>query len=118
MRRLFLLAATVAIAACDSADYVIVGGGTAGLLLANRLSSNPDTSVAVIDPGPDERGNPIVRNPFVWEQLIGGSVDWLYHTVPQANLSGRTINMDAGKGIGGTSLINGASTQAGERKGC
>lgn len=88
-------------------DYVIVGGGTCGLLLANRLSADPDITVAVIDPGPDRRDNPNVTNPTLWTTLLESDVNWGYMSVPQANAGNRSLTYDAGKGIGGTSLING-----------
>lgn len=91
----------------DTYDYVIVGAGTSGLVLANRLSADPSMNVAIIDPGADERGNPIVQNPTGWTRLWGSDVDWSYQCVPQGNLSSRVIDFHAGKGIGGTSLMNG-----------
>lgn len=91
----------------DSYDYIIVGAGTCGLLLANRLSQDANFTVAVIDPGADERNNPDVVNPLSWLGLMGSSVDWNYASVPQTTLGGRVLAYDAGKGIGGTSLING-----------
>lgn len=110
---LAVLAATASPAcATDSYDYVIVGAGTAGNVLANRLSQNPKLSVAVIDPGADQRGNPNVTNPIAWINNLGSPTDWAYQTTPQANASGRVIGFDAGKGIGGTSLINGNSVQS------
>lgn len=104
-----VLAAVSASPACatDTFDYVIVGAGTAGNVLANRLSRDPKISVAVIDPGADQRGNPNVTNPIAWINNLGSSTDWAYQSVPQSNASNRVIGFDAGKGIGGTSLING-----------
>lgn len=108
-----VLAAVSASPACatDTFDYVIVGAGTAGNVLANRLSQDPRISVAVIDPGADQRGNPNVTNPIAWINNLGSSVDWAYQSVPQANVSDRVITFDAGKGIGGTSLINGKHSE-------
>ncbi|KND87477.1 Glucose oxidase [Tolypocladium ophioglossoides CBS 100239] len=99
----------------ESFDYIIVGAGTSGLVLANRLSQDPSVAVAVIDPGADQRGNPTVRNPAVWPQLLKTPVNWAYQSVPQANASGRVIEYDAGKGIGGTSLINGMTYIRGDK---
>ncbi|MGH7965728.1 MAG: NAD(P)-binding protein, partial [Candidatus Binatia bacterium] len=69
--------------ACDSYDYVIVGAGTSGLVVANRLSKDPKITVAVIDPGSDERGNPQVEDPLIWTSLLTTPLDWAYQSVPQ-----------------------------------
>lgn len=92
-----------------SPDYVIVGAGTAGLALANKLSADPSITVAVVDPGPDRRNNATVRNPLIWTDLSGGPVDWAYQSVPQQFADNQTLRYSAGKGIGGTSLINGTT---------
>ncbi|KAJ6437674.1 GMC oxidoreductase [Purpureocillium lavendulum] len=99
----------------DSFDYVVVGAGTSGLVIANRLSEDPSVSVAIIDPGPDERDNPLVQNPAAWTSLLNTSVNWRYQTIPQVNASNRIIEFDAGKGIGGTSLINGMTYIRGDK---
>ena len=91
----------------QSYDYIIVGAGTGGLLIANRLSANPDITVAVIDPGSDQRNNPNVTDPTQWQNSRTTPINWNYTTVPQTSLSGRVIELEAGNGIGGTSLING-----------
>jgi choline dehydrogenase len=91
----------------DSYDYIIVGAGTCGLLLANRLSQDANYTVAIIDPGADERDNPNVVDPLGWLGLTGTSVYWNYSSIPQEKLGGRVLEYDAGRGIGGTSLING-----------
>ncbi|KKP00902.1 glucose oxidase [Trichoderma harzianum] len=99
----------------DSYDYIIVGAGTSGLLLANRLTEDANLNVAVIDPGADERNNTNVVNPLAWLGLSGTSVDWNYSSVPQEYIGGRVLPYDAGKGIGGTSLINGMTYIRGDR---
>ncbi|KAL7957965.1 hypothetical protein V8C34DRAFT_284383 [Trichoderma compactum] len=99
----------------DSFDYIIVGAGTSGLLLANRLTEDASFNVAVIDPGADERNNINVVNPLSWLALSGTSVDWNYSTVPQDYIGDRVLSYDAGKGIGGTSLINGMTYIRGDR---
>lgn len=104
-----LLAAAAGLSlAAESFDYVIVGGGTCGLVLANRLSQDPATVVAVIDPGPDARSNPLVREPAPSLSLFQSVLtNWGYQTVPQPNASGRTLEIHSGRGLGGSSLING-----------
>ncbi|KAL6854452.1 GMC oxidoreductase [Trichoderma novae-zelandiae] len=99
----------------DSYDYIIVGAGTCGLLLANRLSQDANFTVAVIDPGADERDNANVVNPLEWLGLTGTSVYWNYSSVPQESLGGRVFEYDAGRGIGGTSLINGMTYIRGDK---
>jgi len=94
--------------AAESFDYIIVGGGTCGLVLANRLSQDPATTVAVIDPGPDARSNPLVREPAPSLPLFRSVLaNWDYRTVPQPNASGRTLEIHSGRGLGGSSLVNG-----------
>lgn len=95
--------------AATSFDYIIVGAGTCGSLVANRLSEDPSISVAVIDPGWDTRGNEAVEDPNQWLSLSNTSLglNWGYKSVPQTQLGNVTIDLPAGKGIGGTSLING-----------
>ncbi|KAF3769784.1 GMC oxidoreductase [Cryphonectria parasitica EP155] len=88
-------------------DYVIAGGGTSGLLLANRLSSHANTTVAIIDPGQDVRANHNVTDPSLWLQNFNTPIDWAYPTVAQAGAAGRTFQMHAGRAVGGTSTING-----------
>jgi len=88
-------------------QYIIVGGGTTGLLLANRLSASPLHTVTVIEPGPDDRDNPAVTNPFRLGEALNSKIDWAYNTTPQDEVGGRTLQYHAGKLVGGTSMING-----------
>lgn len=88
-------------------DYVIVGGGTCGLLLANRLSEDPNTTVAVIEPGQDVRNNPNVTDPDNFIVPFGTPIDWAYPTVAQPGAANRSLTLHSGKAIGGTSTING-----------
>ncbi|KAI0545626.1 glucose oxidase [Xylaria curta] len=102
--------------AAESYDYVIVGGGTCGLVLANRLSQDPTTTVAVIDPGPDTRSNPLVREPAPSLPLFRSLLtNWDYRTVPQPNTSGRSLEIHSGRGLGGSSLINGMAYVRGDK---
>lgn len=88
-------------------DYVIAGGGVSGLLLANRLSADPSITVAVLEPGGDERNNPLVTDPTKFVQTIGTGVDWAYFSIPQKQMNNRRLLFSGGKGLGGSSLING-----------
>lgn len=86
-------------------DYVIVGAGTAGLVVANRLSEDPKVRVAIIEPGDDVRNYPGVLT--FDTTLFNTSLDWQYNSTPQPNLDDRKVLYHAGKAIGGTSNING-----------
>lgn len=90
-----------------SFDYVIVGGGTCGLLLANRLSEDPKTTVAVIEPGEDTRNNPNVTDPDNFVVPFDTSIDWSYPSTAQPGAANRSLTFHSGKAIGGTSTING-----------
>ncbi|KAJ4256908.1 hypothetical protein NW762_009004 [Fusarium torreyae] len=90
----------------SSADYIIIGGGTSGLVIANRLSENPDVQVLVLEAGQDLSNDPRVTVPAFWTTLIGTDADWQFQSVPQHQLGGRIINEAQGKGLGGSSAIN------------
>lgn len=100
--------ASVTLARCQTFDYVIIGGGTSGLVIANRLSEDPDVTVAVIEAGPDVRNYPNVTQTDVGDlNYINASIDWQYYSVPQERLGNRSFLYHAGKALGGTSTING-----------
>ncbi|OTB01556.1 putative GMC oxidoreductase [Hypoxylon sp. CI-4A] len=90
-----------------SPDYIIIGGGTSGLVVANRLSENPDVQVLVLEAGKDLSADPRVNIPALWTALMGSEADWQYKSVPQSGLGGRTIRNPQGKALGGSSAING-----------
>ncbi|AHG02079.1 choline dehydrogenase (plasmid) [Halostagnicola larsenii XH-48] len=86
-------------------DYVIVGAGSAGCVLANRLSADEDTDVLLLESGiPDEKAE--IHNPTMFPHLMQSEVDWDYSTVPQEGLNGRKEYWPRGKTLGGTSAIN------------
>ena len=85
-------------------DYVIVGGGTAGSVLANRLSEDPDVSVLVLEAGGSFVPANVDRAPL-WYTLLGSAVDWGYQTVPQPGLGGRQVYEPRGKLPGGSSNL-------------
>lgn len=70
----------------SSADYIIVGGGTSGLVVAARLSDNPDTRVLVLESGPDRTADPQVQDPSAWTALTGSDLDWQFKIAPQVCL--------------------------------
>ncbi len=89
-------------------DYVIAGGGSAGSVLAARLSENPQVSVCLIEAG-GKANNIFVRAPAGAVALLPGyfkRINWAFKTTPQAGLGGRTGYQPRGKGLGGSSAIN------------
>ncbi|MXG91464.1 choline dehydrogenase [Nocardioides flavescens] len=96
-------------------DYVIVGGGSAGSALANRLSADPGTSVLVLEAGhSDWRIDPFVHMPAALPFPIGSRLyDWRYETDPEPHMNGRRIFHARGKVLGGSSSINGMIFQRG-----
>ena len=96
-------------------DYVIVGCGVSGLVLANRLSGNPDVSVLCIEAGPLDQGEPDVLYPFNLYTEVGGQYDWNIGTVPQTQLNGNSRPTPAGHVVGGGSIINGMVWNRGQQ---
>lgn len=96
-----------AVVAAASYDYIVVGGGTGGLVVANRLSENSGSSVLIIERGNKQLDNPDVYNPNAYEDAFGTSIDYAYQSVPQKYFGNTTQTLRAGKALGGTSTING-----------
>ncbi|MFN2562570.1 MAG: GMC family oxidoreductase [Jatrophihabitans sp.] len=86
-------------------DYVIVGAGSAGCVLANRLSSDPTVRVAVVEAGPRDRKLEI-KLPAAFPKLFNTSYDWGLHTTSQPELKARELYWPRGKTLGGSSSIN------------
>ena len=86
-------------------DYIIVGAGTAGCVLANRLSENPLNQVLLVEAGMDSR-DPRITMPSSYPLLNGTYLNWNFFTEPQAKLGGRKIYQPRGKAMGGSSAIN------------
>jgi choline dehydrogenase len=99
----------------DRFDIVIVGGGSAGCALANRLSADPDTTVLVLEAGrSDFRIDPFIHMPAALPIPIGNRLyDWKYQTDPEPHLNGRRVHHARGKVLGGSSSINGMIFQRG-----
>ena len=91
-------------------DYIILGGGTAGFVVASRLSEDPNITVAVIEAGNFENNNPNVTNATGLGLAKNTRVDWQYESVPQVFGGNQSLIWSAGKGLGGSSLINGTKT--------
>ena len=96
-------------------DYVIVGGGSAGSALANRLSADPSTTVLVLEAGrSDWRIDPFIQMPAALTFPIGSRFyDWKYESEPEPFMNGRRIHHARGKVLGGSSSINGQIFQRG-----
>lgn len=67
------------------ADYIVIGGGTAGLVVANRLTEDPNIHVIVLEAGQNHSEDPRVNVPAFWTTLLGTEVDWQYHSVPRVS---------------------------------
>jgi choline dehydrogenase len=96
-------------------DFVIVGGGSAGSALANRLSADPGTSVLVLEAGhADFRWDPLIHMPAALSMPIGKPrYDWRYSSEPEPHMNGRRVYHARGKVLGGSSSINGMIFQRG-----
>ncbi|HET8560430.1 MAG TPA: choline dehydrogenase [Marmoricola sp.] len=96
-------------------DFVIVGGGSAGCALANRLSADPGTRVLVLEAGrSDFRMDPFIHMPAALTIPIGNRLyDWRYESDPEPYLNGRRVYHARGKVLGGSSSINGMIFQRG-----
>ncbi|GAA1264894.1 hypothetical protein GCM10009609_30120 [Pseudonocardia aurantiaca] len=97
-----------------SYDFVVVGGGTAGSVLAARLSEQRDVQVLLLEAGPAD-GPAMMSVPPAWPALIGSEVDWGYATVPQRGLGGAVLPYPRGKVLGGSSSINAMAHLRGHR---
>lgn len=91
--------------ASSSYDYIIVGAGSAGCVLANRLSANNAIRVLLIEAGPSDSRRE-VSIPAAWVSLFKSELDWHYETAPEEQLDGRTIYWPRGKTLGGSSSTN------------
>ncbi|KAI5364164.1 putative glucose-methanol-choline oxidoreductase, FAD/NAD(P)-binding domain superfamily [Septoria linicola] len=88
-------------------DYVIIGGGTAGLVVAARLSENSDVHVGVIEAGKDLMDDPQVYTPGLYHTLIGREkYDWCFQSEPVPTAGNKTYSMPRGRLLGGSSGIN------------
>ena len=86
-------------------DYVIVGAGSAGCVLAARLSEDPDVKVLLLEAGPPDV-NENIHVPLGYLQLGGTEVDWDFHSAPEQECAGRRIPLPRGRVLGGSSSVN------------
>jgi len=89
----------------ESTDYAIIGAGSAGCVLAARLSEDPSCDVTLLEAG-GEDDSPAIHQPNQWPLLWDGAENWGYSTTLQAGYNLRSIPCPRGKVLGGTSSIN------------
>lgn len=92
--------------ALETFDIVIIGGGTAGLVLANRLSENPNLQIVVLESGQDRTADPSTLTPGAWPLLTNASTSWIFQTTPQDGAGGKLLTVPQGRALGGSSAIN------------
>ncbi|KAI0476295.1 aryl-alcohol dehydrogenase [Xylariaceae sp. FL0804] len=87
-------------------DFIVVGGGTAGLVVASRLAEDLSQRVLVLEAGPDATDSPMVNIPALYQGLLTPDTAWDFKTQPQSGLNGRSINLEQGRVLGGSSATN------------
>lgn len=87
-------------------DYIIVGAGSAGCVLANRLTANANTKVCLIEAGPSDDSLSVRMPSGIIMLMRSNARNWRYYTVPQKNLNNRQIYIPRGKTLGGSSSVN------------
>jgi choline dehydrogenase len=96
-------------------DYIVIGAGSAGCVLANRLSANPDNEVLLLEAGGYDR-HPLVQLPMLMGKLMHSKIyNWQFETEPEAEFGNRKVYWPRGKALGGTSTINGMIYVRGNR---
>ncbi|NOC92528.1 GMC family oxidoreductase [Ruegeria sp. HKCCD6604] len=97
-------------------DYAVVGAGSSGCVIANRLSADPNTTVALLEAGGRDT-NPWIHIPVgYFKTMHNPSVDWCYRTEPDPGLNGRSIDWPRGKVLGGSSSLNGLLYVRGQKE--
>ncbi len=86
-------------------DFLVIGSGTAGCVLAARLSEDPALRIGLVEAGGAAK-DPRIADPLAWPLLQGSAIDWAYRTEPQRHTAGRVFDWPRGKVIGGSTALN------------
>ena len=86
--------------------HIVIGGGTAGLVVAARLSESPNVTVGVLEAGPAAFDDDRINVPGRFGETLGTEYDWQFETTRQDGLGGRSLPFPRGKVLGGTSALN------------
>ena len=90
----------------DNPDFIIIGGGSAGCVLANRISANPTNKVLLLEAGGIDR-NPLIHIPAGYiKTMVNPAINWMFESEPEARTANRLIAFPRGKVLGGSSAIN------------
>src|ERR1700732_895412 len=98
-----------------SYDYVIVGAGSAGCVVARRLLDGTDATVLLLEAGGSDEGVKSISNPPQWVENIGSRYDWAYRYEPSPHVDHRSIPLPLGKVLGGSGSINAMAWVRGNR---
>jgi len=90
----------------QEADYIVIGAGSSGCVVVNRLSADPSVRVLLVEAGQSGEHDPAVLTPGRWTSLTGSAYDWGYATEPEPGLDGRSLLFPRGRVLGGSSAIN------------